>query len=267
MARRINFTGRRKIAQSDVRIRIEQHQEKLTFQAEIDLKDYDFPSDARVFVEAYRGLSATWKRFDFGRKGLQQPPSDLSLNEFGRAEGILFRVKVTAATENRGRLLGEADGVRPQLPGEDPRPVGPLIEVDRAPLAGEVWKLEFPDSSSGMPKLVMNEQIDDWHEKARALSFRALVMPTVMRQILTQILLIDRDVGDEDDKNCWQQRWLRFAESLPGVLEQPGPMDEDNELDSATVVTEWIDDAVAAFGLRSGITGQLLSTWSQEGLR
>ena len=265
MARRINFTGRRKLMLADIHIQLDQKESDLSFRANLRLDDYKFPHDAHVFVEAYRGLSALWKRFDFGRIGLRQTPPDLSLTEFDHPQGILFRVKVTAASENRGRLLGEADGVRPQLPGEDERPSTPLIEVDREDMKGELWRVAFPEGGAGMPTLVMNADIEDWNTKARDPVFQALVMPAVMRQILAQILIVEPGAWDETDPTCWQQRWLQFAESGPGMMNHPDCDADDAVNDKHAKLMEWIDDAVRAFGQQSGLANHLLSVWNAEG--
>ncbi len=262
MARRINFTGRRKLMLADIHIQLDQKESDLSFRANLRLDDYKFPHDAHVFVEAYRGLSALWKRFDFGRVGLRQTPPDLSLAEFDHPQGILFRVKVTAASENRGRLLGEADGVRPQLPGEDELPPKKLIDVDREAMKGELWRVAFPETGAEVPTLFMNADIEDWHSKAKDPVFQALVMPAVMRQILAQVLIVDADVGDEDDPTCWQQRWLHFAESRPGMMNHP-ECDADDVTHADLM--DWIDDAVRAFGQQSGLVNHLLSVWNAEG--
>ena len=54
MRRRLNFTNRIRIAQSDVRIRLNSDNgSSLRFVAERTLDSYDLPADARVYLEAY----------------------------------------------------------------------------------------------------------------------------------------------------------------------------------------------------------------------
>lgn len=264
MPRTFNYTNRKKIPRENVSIRLLRVESDLRFAFDLRLDNDEFPSDARVHVEAYRGLSALWKRFDFGRFTLIQPPADLSLNEFNHPEGILFRVKISAEGEHKGRLLGEADGIRPQLPDEQNLPAISMIAVDAGPLGGELWKVQFPDGESDMPVLVINNRIDDWSSRARDPLFRAIVLPSVMRQILTQILIIEADIGDEENPDSWKQRWLLFAEQLPNMSTHPDPLQPTADPMEMEELTEWIDEAVSAFGKRSTLTDSLIERWNAE---
>src|SRR5688572_26183115 len=119
MPRRLNYTNRQKIKRQDVSIRLHRNAQGLSFNADLRLAEYKLDRvtpPPRVFVEAYRSAAALWKRFDFGRVGTVRAPEDCSLNEFGVAEGVLFRVKVSAVGDDTlGRLVAEADAIRPQL--------------------------------------------------------------------------------------------------------------------------------------------------------
>ena len=121
MARRINYTGRKKINRGDIEIRVHANANGLTFDAELSrLGEYKLDPQARVYVEAYRGASTMWDRWDFGRVGLLTPPpiEQRTLDKFGGADGLLFRVKVSADGEALGKLLAEADAIRPLLPDD-----------------------------------------------------------------------------------------------------------------------------------------------------
>lgn len=264
MARRFNYTGRRKIFREDISIRILNQQNEISFTAELRLDAYEFPADARVHVEAYRGLSALWKRFDFGRVALRDPIQSLSLNEFDHPEGILFRVKVSAEGVHKGRLLGEADGIRPVLPDQTDQQSDPLIEVDYGPLGGDLWRISFPDGDTAMPTLVINDRIEEWQLRARDPLFQGIVLPAVMREILMRILVIDANAGDEENPDDWRQRWLKFSESLPDVLVHPSALEPGRDLTERSDLTDWINDAVSAFGKRSGLTDNLISRWNNE---
>lgn len=242
MAKRLNFTGRQKILRKDARIRIQAHPGDLSFTAALNLDDYKLDPDASVYVEAFRSVSTLWKRFDFGRVARIQPPADSALNEFVRPEGILFRVKVTGAD---GRLLAEADQVRPLLPDDADQENDALISIVPSKSLGvEIWKVDFSDDT---PQLLINDLLEDWKDVARDQRFRSLVTPVVMRQVLIHMLLMDGGIGEEDDPTCWQQKWLLFAGQLPGVSECPGVWDEKSPSSSRSEVEEWIEEAVKAF--------------------
>lgn len=185
-----------------------------------------------------------------------QAPAERSLDEFGGPEGILFRVKVSGDDETRGRLLAEADKIRPKLPDDEELPGTPLIKPEPGELGAEPWRLRFDDD---MPVLVVNKQTANWKQVVTDPVFRSLVAPAAMRQILTEFLIIEQDAGDEDDENDWRVRWTRFAERL-GVGDCPGPVGDEAARDQ---VEDWIDTAVEAFAARSGLFQHFLQ-WGQQ---
>lgn len=234
--RRLNFTKRRRILRDDVEIVLHEQTNPPTFDAHLKLEGYDFPPDARVFVEAYRQTTAA--RFDFGTVSVPVQPASTSLDEFDSPAAILFRVRVTATSGRKGILLGVADRIRPQQPDEKPDPRIPLLPPKPDDLGEEVWRVEF---SSSATYLVINNRLPDWKETTRDPNFRALVFPAAMRRILERILYIDEYTDTEDDHD-WHSLWLRFASVLPGS--GPIPRNRDG-------YDDWIEDAVAAFARRT----------------
>lgn len=252
MARRLNFTGRKKINLSDCLFRIRGVSGNLTFDAQLDLGSYKFESASKVFVEAYRSASTITKRFDFGCVGTFHPPDDLSLNEFGRPEGIFFRIKISGNGEDEGRLIGEADRVIPLLPHETAIQSEPLLPVRPENLGDEIWRVDF---STEPPELQINERISDWRSFARLPIFRALAAPAVMKEILYYCLVIDaRPRSDPDyESDSWSEMWLNFAESLPGVGTAPQELQDTESIDQRTDLTDWIDDATNAFAKQANV--------------
>lgn len=244
MPRRLNFTGRRKINRADVAVALRKEGDGLAFDADFRLGDYDLDPEARVHVEAYRSVSTQWRRFEFGRVSAIVPPDDRSLPGFDHPEGILFRLKIATDGEAVGRLVGEADRIRPTLPDEVDQTRRPLIDVAPGETRGEVWRLDFTEA----PLLVLSQTIEDWPALAMEPRFRALTTPTILRRVLEWMLVVKEASWDEEDPEDPYTRWLRFAESLPGVAECPGPVDRDGP--SVAEVVGWIDDVVAAFCTR-----------------
>ena len=106
---RLNFTGRRRIAQDHVKISVAATDGQNGFSARMHLESYGFPDTAAVIVEAYRQLELS--RFEFGTVARLIPPPNRRLGEFGTLDGVRFRVKVVSSDEPRGRLLGVADKI------------------------------------------------------------------------------------------------------------------------------------------------------------
>lgn len=243
--RRLNFTKRRRIVRDDVEIVLNDQTTPPTFDVHLKLERYGFPTDARVFVEAYR--QTTVSRFDFGTVSVPARPSSTSLREFDSPAAILFRVRVAATSGRNGILLGVADRIRPQERNKTPDRRIPLLPPKPDDLGQELWRVEF---SSSATYLVINNQLPDWKETARDPNFRALAFPAAMRGILERILYIDDYTGIEDDQD-WHSLWLRFASTLPGSRPVPDNRDKYDD---------WIEDAVAAFARRMKLRAACATT-------
>lgn len=250
MSRRLNYTNRQKIMRDDVSIRLSKIDgEGIKFDAEFSLDKYKLngiePSPD-IFIEAYRGASALWKRFCYGSVGRVEVPVDRSLNDFGVPDGILFRIKVTAADGSAaGRLIAEADSIRPLMPGQLEASALPLIRHMPADSIGdELWRVDFSDD---LPMLLINSRLPIGVEQFLLDPVcRAIFATGVMRQVLTRILIIEQNVGDDSDPDDWRQRWLRFGEGMAGI--------EHKEIggDLQMIdVEEWIDYAVEGFSKHS----------------
>lgn len=262
MIRRFNYTGRRRIRQEDVMVSLRPGADGVPiFSAQLSLERYRLPDDALVFVEASR--LASFMRFAWGRVRQLTPPSDRALTEFGTAEGVKFRVKVVEAIDGNGgrpaRLLSLAEQIRPHLQEAPQRPLS-LLDVVPFDLQDEVWKVEFAEDDE--PKLQINRRfVVSPSQLARDDHFVSLILPQVLRTILTRILIVDRfDVTD--DLADWRAQWLRFSKTLPGIGDDPPHVGLDDGKD--VLLEEWIDDAVQAFARKFHI-GRRFNNWWNEG--
>lgn len=239
MIRRLNYTGRRRIARSQVTVRLVSGRDGVSsFDAEFDLKDYDFPAGSRVFVEAYNATS--YMRFDFGTVGKPVAPRDRRLAEITPSPLPKFRLKVVDRSDRHGQLQGVADKLVPLRPDEDLEHKQSLLPVEFRDLGERIWKLDLSD----WPVLELNKRIADLGEIARSSDwFLGLVYPEVVRRILhTAVVEMDQTDPDFDDSD-WTTLWLRYVCSLPGVGEPPDGSSED----ARTRQRDWIEGAVDAF--------------------
>ena len=232
--RKLNYTGRKKLRQSDVRITLYESKGVARFDADLALAGYGLPESASVFVEAYRQTS--WMRFRFGTVRRVRAQDEPEICEFDTPEGVLFRVRITANGDPKGMLLAEADKIRPRRAGwlEDENRL-PLLPVrPDEDLAEEVFRLDFSDR----PVLLVNARLGDWRSAARSPVFVSMAYPSAMREVLTRILYVE-GYHDTDDAEDWRCQWLLFAAMLPGVDDSPAEGEKER-------FDDWIDDAVSA---------------------
>ena len=238
MRRHINSTGRQRILREHVvvSIRPAEGDEASIFDIDLDLAGYGFPPDALVRVEASRSNAGqTWDYGTVGRRS-EPPDEERRLTEF-RGKPPPFRV-VVVADGDTGELLGSAMHVMPRLPLDS------LIHLqEQDGLGDEVWRIEY-DNLDEPPVLLVNRSIPGASDIVRNdAAFRALVMPEVLRAILTRILLVAGEDPDSNEGGAWLD-WLQFARSHFPDRDIPPLSDGSPNIEAALA---WIDDAVRAF--------------------
>jgi len=251
MIRRFNYTGRRKIPRSRVRIRLAEEDGRRRFDAEIALDGLELPEEASLFVEAYHRSAC--RRFDFGTVGTPRALPDRWLDGMA-VRRPLFRVKVVLMEHGIGRIVAAADRVVPQESETDPEARQPLLPVEYEDLGDRIWIL---DLDSDWPRLRLNHRVDGIREAARSgPDFLTLVYPEVLRAILARALAEDRFDPDCDDDD-WGTLWLRFACRELGRPRPPWERDGGRE--------EWIEDAVNAFCARSHVASRFAGLLADRG--
>lgn len=256
MIRKLNYTGRKKLLKEDTQIILYEREGELPFfDVSLNLRRYELPDDALVFVEAYQ--QTTLMRFDFGTVGCIKPVSDCRLGLFDSVEGVLFRVKVTSPALPQGKLLAEGDQIRFCRSEEQPDDRLPLLPVKPQDIGNEIAKLDF---SEEQPLLLVNFSAGDWQEIARSPAFAAFVYPQSLREILCRIL-ISEEHDDTEDPDDWRSKWLRFAVGLPGVNAPPDAESDDNQK------WDWIEDAVSSFATKLCLLDRFQEYWREENSR
>jgi len=240
MIRRFNYTGRRKIARSRVRITVTEEGSRRRFDAELVLDELALPDEASLFVEAYH--RAAYRRFDFGTVGAPRAPAARWLDGIP-VRKPLFRVKVVVVENGISRILAAADRVVPEDSGREEDVRQSLLPVEYEDLGDRIWAL---DLESDWPRLRLNKRFEGIREAARSgHEFLTLVFPEVFRAILARALDEGRFDPDSDDDD-WGTLWLRFA--CRELARPRPPQDRDAEGE------EWIADAVNVFCARSQVS-------------
>ncbi|MCY3783975.1 MAG: hypothetical protein OXG79_09340 [Chloroflexi bacterium] len=239
MIRRLNSTGRRTVKRehAKVSLRPAENGAPSIHDMQLDLAGYGFPPDARVRVEAWRSNAV--QRWDYGTVGALTPPSAEQRRMTEVPESSQFRVLVVAG-DGSGRLLGHMPSIKPVLPL---RSLLPVREVDEDELGGEIWRVDFGDGD--LPELWVNRAVGGISEFVRTnKDFRALVMPAVLRVILTRIL-IDERADPEDGESAWEG-WFRLASNLLPDADVPR-IESNGEANDLSEARSWIDSVVGAF--------------------
>ena len=250
MLRKLNYTGRRRIARTDVTITLDPlGPGRHTFSADLRLANYRLPKRARILVEAYKNVNRM--RFDFGTVGAPSHPAawQLELTEFAGTNNMLFRVKVVDFESELGKLLAEADQIRPQLADEAGSERESLLDVRKEDLGERLWRVQIEDGDSElMPCIVIHSKLDK-ASFTQSVEFRALVLPAVMEQVLQSLPL----PGD-CEAETWAARWWSFLGRLGAGIP------ESNEARA-----EWIDEAVDLFCRKNNLMKSYLEHGNRPG--
>lgn len=249
MIRRFNYTGRRSISRSDVRVRLRDLTSTPSFDVDLHLNRYEFPPDGRLVVEAYRQNSLM--TFPWGTVRDPHPPEDRQLMSFSSPDAILFRLRIVESGGVASRLLAEVDQLRPISPDERDSNRESLLPLKAEDLGEELWRLDFHDR----PLLLINLRVVDHKSFALSPQFRAFVYPAVLREILTWVLRVEDAEFDPDDESDWRALWVKFAEQLPGISDRPTDGSE---------VEAWIEEAVGAFARQHRLFTQIDSPASGD---
>jgi hypothetical protein len=235
--RRINSTGRKKISQDkiDLRILSVAPGEPLKAKIGIDLESLDVPASAAVSVEAYHRSTAM--RFDCGTVGAKKIPEILCLNELDQAGGVLFRIKIVDREDKPGKILASADRVRPSIEGEE---LGrkSIFPVEYRDLGQEVWRVDINDDAG--PSLLLNSKIPTlMHRIHENPLIAGALLPAAFRIVLLHIA--DNPSEDDEDGAGWKADWRRFWSEGLGVEDDPEDLEDDDARDL------WVDDVVRRY--------------------
>ena len=242
MQRTINQTSRKKIdANAFVFVLREETTGDVNFDVRVNaFQKNEFPSEAEVYVEAHANI--TRQRFSCGTVGNLDLPINEKLDELDNTSPILFAVKIVENDCGAGRLIGLGERFSPQTDERDGLSLLPLKVTDLGQLP---WKVDF---YSAQPVLLINRSIPHGIDRIKNdLVFQSLVLPSVLREILTYYCLLDVD------ENEHASRWIVLAE----LLYEAKPDVEHDEDHDETI--DWINEVIVQFCSKHSITNRLVS--------
>ena len=161
---------------------------------------------------------------------------------------MLFRVKVVDETDEVGRILASANGIRPEddTDGDDRRP---LLPVRSANLGEEIWQLEI-DREAG-PTLVVNSRVPDLIETLkRDVYLQGVIYPEVVRRLVREVFRTDNGYEEDED---WVMDWkVWFAAQLGREI-------AEGEADDNEAVELLADDVAASFASKNRFASTLIA--------
>lgn len=235
MRKRLNSTGRRKIAAAAIDLALLPETKPPAFTAVLKLDGLDLPGEAGVVVEAYRGTAT--ERFAVGRVADLSGVIRRELMELEADPALQFRIKVVEP--GTGKLLAARPRIRPGDVDDSGRI--PLLSVREADLGPEPWRTEFDPVEGAV--LVLNSAIPAARAQLQTVGrFQGSVLPAAFRQVLLRLWAEDVSREPDADAGDWRQRWLGFAEALAGS--------ETPDAEDHAASAEWIDAACRGFAKR-----------------
>lgn len=207
MIKRCNYTGRKKIPQKCIRIRISE--DAKSFEASWDLKETKVPASGEVFIEAFTSASPDVQRFSYGTVGTPNPRATDRRIDMLNSDAIAFNFKVIDNSERHGCLLGISRNIRPIGDNDDDAAQQSILPINPVDLGQQVWNINF---THDRPWLEVNNNIPDIMIIAREdRKFFSLVYPAVIRQILSHILIIEEWPDPDGSNEDWRVQWLKWG--------------------------------------------------------
>lgn len=229
-----------------------------SFSAKINLDGFNFPPDAKVYIDAYYRTEV--KRYDFGTAENIVPPRDTGLAGLAYPENLKFRILIVDKSGQHGLILAHADRIRP-LSDMDTKSILPVDFID---IGQQIWRVDFT-GDSGSPILVINKKIPNIETIVKSdPQFIMYVYPAVIREVLTHIVFVDGVESPSDPSIEWHSDWLDFSrrvlpgEGPPEILD---PREDNFEGDAAK---EWINKVVEEFSASRNEWRKLINQISGE---
>lgn len=240
MIRRYNYTGRKKVLSKRIKILESRKDGKKSFEIKCDIKDLDFPDEAKIFIEPY--FKSSFLRFDFGSVARFQPPLETDVSDLPTTDQLRYRIKIVDNVNKNGLILGFAD-MQGTLVNDQTGGRQAILPVDFTDLGKRIWTL---DLRANGPVLVANSSIDNIREKVKSDDiFFSLVYPEIIKRIALEITKSDGFF--EEELSGWQSEWMKFFRQ---VLMQTNVLNSDaNE----EIIDDWCNDMSDAFARKYDI--------------
>lgn len=218
----------------------------------------DIPSNARVFVDAWKDMS--FMRFDYGNFHNIVQPNNISLTELDSWTSASFVVRIV----QNGIILAASKKHTVSIAQPDLKSRRSLIIADYEDLGERPWKLDIYEDIP-IPRLVFNERWwNELEEKGKSLSddskVMGMIMPAVLENMLNFLIIsLKSDLHRWHQDPSWKGAWIRFARNL---LPDGIPEYIENETDESEFLSEasnWISQVVKIYSDSKSLTSNLIN--------
>ena len=183
------------------------------------------------------------RRYRLGAIGSLQQNESAEFPDFPSGEEVYYRLRivdpVTHKLKGLAKTLKDADKKQKPTDVESLLPVA-FSQPDDG-LGNRFWMLNYDDKG---PVLIISCKKFSSHEPVKSPEFKALVLPEVLREVLTYAFISSALKGYPE----WADNWKTFVTVNLGIGGGPGP-EEPKTLDERYIqdTSQWIDDAVRKF--------------------
>jgi len=229
---------RKNIKKQDIHLDIIEKNDSLLVKIKIqNLSSYNFPGDAKIFLEAYNKLEMDsidlGKIDDFSEKEIEK---QLSFKKSQRVK-INFRLKVV--NTKTWHLLGLAEKLK------EKKYANSLLTITTEEDLHSVYKFNWDNID--LPSLKVNKDFE------KLTDIKPSIVASVFKEILISLLFFGWIDDDEDFEN---HKWIQFAQKICHK--------ENVSSLSVEEKREWIDDVVEEFSKEQKIMKKLIKNLSMD---
>jgi hypothetical protein len=239
--RTFNYTGRKKILQEKVAIKLNRRNNSIeSFTATIDLEGMDLPPNANVYIEVYH--STDYMRYHFGTVGNLIHPQDTKLEHLAYTENLMFRVLLVDVSGRYGQILAAADNISPiATTGKKS-----ILPVDFRDIGQQIWNIDY-SGHEGAPMLIFNKNIPNIENLAKSdFQFFFFVYPAVIKEIVMKMAFVDGVDSTSDPSIDWHADWLKCTKIISNQ-DLPENLNQQSENFNKDDVEYWIDHVIDDF--------------------
>lgn len=221
------------IKKQDVHLNILEETNTLYLSIKINLLDYDFPQNAKIFLEAYNRLNID--HLDLGTIGSFSEDlikKRLPSFKIDQRRKINFRLKIVDTTT--WKLLGLVEKLKESKYADS------LLQIQIDESINSIFKVDCDDIDN--PILLINKKLDKLVK-----DIKPIIAETALKEILFNIL--HQEDNRDDSSNLENHKWIIFAQKYNPKSNLMGLSDDEKK--------EWINHVVDEFSKKYKIVDKL----------